>query len=437
MSIAAAPRESRAGASRNPTAPVLGAAVFLIFLAASLVGIFATGFLSYRHVLLAVESGAVAESPLCRPSALVNCDAVLQTPEAVLFEYFPSSVVGLCGFVILFWLSAHGLCIPRLRKIAFTSIVAYLCLAISFSAYFSYLMIFKEDFLCTWCIVVHVVNLTALSFGLAVMRRKKPELEAPSTASLAEAICLLASAVLAAVAVMSAAQWVEKSLVLTKVTQKFNDLRDNPDVATAMIQASPTYHVTVDAADPSYGSPQAPYAIVMFTDLQCPVCLRKELFLHAMVDINAEHLRLVLKNFPLSTDCNKKLSKNLHPYACEAARAAYAAFLMGGADEYWKYADLIFAHQSDLRGKPWFVFASQLGLRESEFRKLMEADSAADKKIRQDIEQGLELGLDSTPAIFFLGKRIPEDLGGLPFMVVIENLVRAQDPEKKDFTLRK
>ncbi len=97
MSMAVDRTESRAGASRKPNAPVLGAAIFLTFLAASLVGIFATGFLTYRHVLLAVESGAVAESPLCRASALVNCDAVLQTPEAVLFEYFPSSVVGLCG----------------------------------------------------------------------------------------------------------------------------------------------------------------------------------------------------------------------------------------------------------------------------------------------------------------------------------------------------
>ncbi|MGC8908138.1 MAG: vitamin K epoxide reductase family protein [Desulfomonilaceae bacterium] len=437
MSTAAGPTESRAGASRKPNAPVLGAAIFLIFLAASLVGIFATGFLTYRHVLLAVESGAVAESPLCRASALVNCDAVLQTPEAVLFEYFPSSVVGLCGFVILFWLSAHGLFITRLRKIAFTGIVGYLCVAISFSAYFSYLMIFKEDFLCTWCIVVHVVNLAALSFGFAVMWRKKAELEARSAAAPAEGICVLTSALLAAVAVMAGAQWVEKSLVLQKVTHKYDELRDNPDVATAMIQASPTYDVPVDGADPAYGSPQATYPIVMFTDLQCPVCLRKELFLHAMVDINPEHLRLTLKNFPLSTDCNKKLSKNLHPSACEAARAAYAAFLMGGADEYWKYADLIFAHQSNLRTKPWFTFASQLGLEESKFRKLMEVNSAADKKVHQDIELGLKLGLDSTPAIFFLGKRIPEELSGLPFMVVIENLIRAHDPEKKDFTLRK
>ncbi len=437
MSMVVEPPESQKGSSRSPTAPVLGAAIFLMFLAASLVGIFATGFLSYRHVLLVVESGAVAESALCRSSALVNCDAVLQSPQAVLFEYFPSAVVGLCGFVILFWLSAHGLFIPRLRKIAITTIVAYLCLATSFSAYFSYLLIFKEDFLCTWCIVVHVINLAALIFGLAVMFRKREELETSSTATPAEAVCLVASTVLAAAVVMAAVQWVEKSLVLTKVTQEYNDLREKPDVATAMIQASPTYNVPVDDADPSYGSPQAPYAIVLFTDLQCPVCLGKELFLHAMVDLNPEHLRLALKNFPLSTDCNKKLSKNLHPYACEAARAAYAAFLMGGAEQFRKYVDLIFAHQSHLRSRPWFVFASQVGLGAREFNTLMDEGSAADKKIQQDIKLGMELGLDSTPAVFFLGKRIPEDLSGLPFMVVLENLVKAHDPANKDFTLRK
>jgi len=362
---------------------------------------------------------------------------VLQSSEAVLFGYFPSAVVGLCGFAILLWLSVNGVLVPRLRKFALLGITAYLCIAISFTAYFSYLMVFKEDFLCTWCIVVHAINLVALSCGLVATFRNKAALDEASNATAAEGVYVIASAALVAIIVMSASQWAEKSFVLSKLTEKYNELRQNPDVATALIQASPTHNVPIYDSDPVYGSPQAPYSIVFFTDLQCPVCLRKELFLHAMVDINPNILRLVMKNFPLSTGCNKKLSRNLHPYACEAARAAYAAFLLGGADQYWKYVDLIFAHQSNLKVGPWFAFASQLGLRERELANYMDANSPADKKIHQDIRLGLELGLDSTPAIFFLGKKIPEDLSGLPFMMVIENLLRAYYPGKRDLTLRK
>ncbi len=411
--------------------------IFVFFLAASLVGIFATAFLSYRHILLAVEEGAISESPLCRASATINCDAVLQSSAALIFGYFPTAVVGLCGFTVLFWLSINGLLVSRLRKAAFQGIMIYLCIAISFSAYFSYLLFFKEDFLCTWCIVVHVVNSVALSFGLVVAFRNKASLARPSSATKAEELYVITVAILAAAIVMSSAQWTETSLALNKVTQRYNELRENPDVVTAIILASPSYDITIDRADPVYGSPEAPYAIVLFTDLQCPVCLSKELFLHAMVDINREFLRLVIKNFPLCTDCNKKISRNLHPYACEAASAAYAAFLLGGTDQYWNYLELIFSQQSNLKTKPWLLFASQLGLRESEFVNYMKADSPVHKKIQEDIKLGLDLGLESTPAIFFLGKKIPEDLTGLPFMIVIENLLRAQYPEKMDLNLRK
>lgn len=425
------------GTLRIAGSPFLRAPIFLIFLVASLVGIFATSFLSYRHILLVGESGAVSESPLCRASGIVNCDAVLQSSEAVLFGYFPSAVVGLCGFAILFWLSVNGLFVPRLRKVAFEGIMLYLCVAISFSAYFSYLMMFKEDYICTWCIVVHVTNLAALSYGLVIAFLNKASLDEPSSSIKVENVYIFASAVIVAIIVMTSAQWLEKSFALTKVIERYNELRNNPVVATALIQSSPTYDIPVNEADPVYGETKAPYAIVLFTDLQCPVCLRKELFLHAMVDINPDMLRLVIKNFPLSTDCNGKISTNVHPYACEAALAAYAAFLLGGSDRYCKYLDLIFANQYNLKLRPWFVFASQLGLREPDFQNYMNPKSQAGKKVQEDIRLGIELGLNSTPAIFFLGKRIPEDLSGMTFMKVIENLLRAHVPEERDLTLRK
>ncbi|MDQ1239857.1 MAG: VKc protein, partial [Thermodesulfobacteriota bacterium] len=331
--------------------PHIGPGVFAFFLSLSLVGIFATSFLSYRHVLLTAEYGSVPESTLCRPTATVNCDAVLQTQFAVLFDYFPSSVVGLAGFVMLFWFASNGLMIPRLRSNALINMVVYLSLAIVFSAYFSYLMIFEVDFVCTWCIVVHAVNLVALCSAIFIARKKRAVLEYPSQATVLERTYLVISAFLAGTIVIVGIGWIEKSVGLVNAQEKYEKLAKDPQVVKVMVLASPDYKVSIDDKDPVYGSPQAPYPIILFTDLQCPVCLRQEIFLRAMVDLNPEHLRLVLKNYPLSTNCNRKLAGNLHPLACEAATAAYASFLLGGDGIFWHYIDLILAHQNKLDNK--------------------------------------------------------------------------------------
>ena len=72
-----------------------GTAPFIVTLGLGLIGVFATGFLTYRHILLTSHGGTVGESFLCRPTGNINCDAILMTPYAVIFDYFPSSVIGL------------------------------------------------------------------------------------------------------------------------------------------------------------------------------------------------------------------------------------------------------------------------------------------------------------------------------------------------------
>jgi uncharacterized membrane protein/protein-disulfide isomerase len=423
--------------SRIQDKPFMGPWPFFFLLSLSLVGIFATSFLSYRHVLLTAEYGSVSESTLCRPTATINCDAVLQTQFAVLFDYFPSSVVGLAGFVVLFWFAANGLMIPRLRGNALINMVVYLSVAIVFSAYFSYLMIFEMDFICTWCIVVHVVNLVAVCGAIFIARRKRAVLGHPSQATVLERTYLIVSALLAATIFVVGIGWIEKSLGLVNAQEKYEKLANDPQVVKAMVSASPDYGVPIDDKDPVYGDPQAPYPIILFTDLQCPVCLRKELFLRAMVDLNPGNLSLVIKNYPLSTSCNKNLARNLHPLACEAATAAYTSFLLGGNTLFWQYVDLISSRQNNLDNKLWLQFAQELSLPQEAFSALMAAGSPAAEKVATDVELGLALGLDATPVVFFLGKRIPDEPAGLAFMTLLEELIRGTHPGNSDFRLRK
>jgi protein-disulfide isomerase len=165
--------------------------------------------------------------------------------------------------------------------------------------------------------------------------------------------------------------------------------------------------------------------------------LRTEIFLREIVDRNPNELRLVFKNYPLSTACNKRIANDLHPMACKAAQAAYAAFLIGGSRSFLTYADLLYVHQRQLKSEPWIGLAKQTGLELQRFTLLMEPDSAADRKVREDVALGLELGLDATPEVFFEGKRIPQGLKGEDFVAALEELIRISHPEKKDLNLNR
>jgi uncharacterized membrane protein/protein-disulfide isomerase len=414
-----------------------GKAPFVAVLVISLIGVFAAGFLTYRHILLTSQAGAVGESPLCRAAGHVNCDAILLSPYALVFQLLPSSSLGLAGFTFLLWLSFCGLLNPRVRREVWAGLLVYLFAAIAFSWYYAYLLVFEMDFLCPWCMVVHLVNVVLLIFALVVAVRRRKRFELPALATASEIIYLFLGASLVAMLIFFLGGFIEKSLSLDHAKKKYQDLSDNPLVVTSLLRASPDYDIPVQEADPVYGAPSAPYSIVVFSDFQCPVCLQKEIFLRAVVDLNPNYLRLVFKNYPLSTDCNPKIVSNLHPLACKAAQAAYAAFILGKARSFWEYSDLVFGHQGQLKGHPWLTFADQIGLDTKKFTELMRPDSLAEKKVIEDVDLGMRLGLDSTPELFFEGKRLPSDLKGELFVTALEDLIRTNHPEHKDLELRK
>jgi protein-disulfide isomerase len=130
-------------------------------------------------------------------------------------------------------------------------------------------------------------------------------------------------------------------------------------------------------------------------------------------------LQIVFKHLPLDTDCNESIKRNLHPHACEAACAAEAARRQG---QFWEAHDRLFASSSSSRGPDIVAIAGQLELD----TRIFEADRLSDatrRKIRADIEQGLRLGVDVTPAVFLNGRRVA-DIQPQALEIVIEHLTR-------------
>jgi protein-disulfide isomerase/uncharacterized membrane protein len=417
-----------------------GRGPFLFLLGLALVGTFAAGFLTYRHLVLTGHSLYVGQSFLCRTEGRINCDAILLTDYATLFRLVSSAALGLMGFVFVLWCTINGILNERIRKVAWVLLVLYFFAAIGFSWYFLYIMMFQVDVVCPWCIVVHVVNIISLIFVILLSIKKRKEILIPEIASLGERVYFVAGGVLVSVLSLATTMTYEKVLVFQDLKVQYEEIANDPAVISAILRSAPQLEIPLGPEDPVYGSPSSPYAIVFFSDFRCPGCAKAEESLRGVVDANPTMLRLVFKNYPLARECNPNLiaaKGDLHPMACEAARAAYAAFILGGNTGFWKYADLLFKHQKRLAGNEWTEFARELKLDTKKFEELMGAGSPAARKVAEDVKVGIELKISSTPNLFFEGRRIPEQYRGQFLVDALEELIRAGHPEQGNVTLKR
>jgi uncharacterized membrane protein/protein-disulfide isomerase len=413
-----------------------GPVPFIVLVVLAGIGVFAAGYLSYRHIMLVSDSAVVGDSILCRADGKISCDAILLSEYATLADHISSAVLGLMGCAFALWCALNGLFSRRLRKFCWVFLLIYFFTAIGFSWYFVYLMMFEMDNICTWCIVVHAVNLSSLVLLLVIAVRNRKEFLRPETSSLGERVYFLVGGVVLSLLIFFASGMWEKHLSLKATQAKYDAVEEDMVVIAARLNAAPQYDVPISDQDPVFGLPSAPFVIILFSDFQCPICPGTERALLALVSMNRDVLKLVYKNYPLSTDCNRYIATNLHPMACQAARAATATFILGGNPLFFAYGQLLFHHQKELKKTPWLEFAAKLPLDLSKFENLLKDGSKAAEKVQQDVELGIRLELTSTPQIFFEKKRLPSKLKPETLVQIFEHLIHSNHPDKQDLKLR-
>ena len=149
--------------------------------------------------------------------------------------------------------------------------------------------------------------------------------------------------------------------------------------------------VMVNTADASVVGPaSAPVRIVVFTDFECPYCFESERTLSTIRETYGDRVALFYLNYPLPN----------HKFARPAAVAAMCAAAQG---KYAEYHDLLFAHQQDLPHADYVKWAESLGLDRARFEASM-ASGDPDRRIDQDIREGIAAGLTSTPLFLVNGR---------------------------------
>lgn len=153
------------------------------------------------------------------------------------------------------------------------------------------------------------------------------------------------------------------------------------------------------------GPENAAVVIQEFADFQCPACARISSTVAALAKEYPNRVQVIYRNYPLDNACNGSIKNRMHENACDAAVMARCA---GNIGKFWDYHDRIFALQSTMNSNMLKEQAKAVGLSDDQIAGCWDNKDIL-AKIREDVSLGNKLGVNSTPTLFFNGRKY---LGG-------------------------
>lgn len=149
--------------------------------------------------------------------------------------------------------------------------------------------------------------------------------------------------------------------------------------------------VAVDTA-PARGSSKAPVTIALFSDFECPYCVKAEATLRTVEAEYPGKVRVAFRHRPLP----------MHDHARIAAKASMAAEAQG---RFWDYHDVLVAHRDALDRASLEGYARLVGLDGARFARDIE-DPRFEARVVADENEAAKLHVEGTPTAFVNGRRI-------------------------------
>lgn len=170
-----------------------------------------------------------------------------------------------------------------------------------------------------------------------------------------------------------------------------------------------------DTADPlATGDVDAPVALVVFSDYQCPYCAAW-----------SEDTLPVMMEYVEDGDLRIEW-RDLNVYGAPSERASKAAYAAGLQGEFWEFHDQMFVDgeirpESELTEEALFEVAKDLELDTDRFTEDMNSDEV-NEQIQANEKLGTDLGAYSTPAFLLAGEPM---LGAQPTDVFVDAMDEA------------
>ena len=163
----------------------------------------------------------------------------------------------------------------------------------------------------------------------------------------------------------------------------------------------------VPTGTPAAGDPNAPVRLDIWEDFQCPACQNFTLNIEPdIVNTYVDTGKVYLVFHPFSFIDQAVTGGN------ESHAAAQAAFCAMDQGQFWQYYDMLYNNQSPsgentgaFTDRRLAAFAEKIGLNMTQFNDCYNSGKYK-QQVVDDYQQGVNLGVDSTPSFFVNDKKI-------------------------------
>jgi protein-disulfide isomerase/uncharacterized membrane protein len=354
-------------------------------------GVAATGVSLY----LTVQHHAATDgASVCNINETFNCDVVNSSVYSEIGGV-PIALLGAAFYLAVTVFSWNGW---RERE-GYTGAPALLVVAGAAASAYSVFLAGASATLGAWCLFcmsLYLVNLLLLVSGI-LARRARPDGPGMMAAVMGTGDSSISVAVTTGALALIAGILIYRGQGDTTSTVA-EHVEEGDAEALGLLYAAAGGPIELTGREPVYGDPDAPYTIVEWADYECPYCARVGGELKALVTAIPD-LKVVFKNYPLSSNCNPNLPSPMHENACGAAAAGICADEQG---LFWQLNEMMFNNQQYLAPDDLLFMAGQVGLDMDAFKACLE-DGRAERVVTRDIAAGAKADIHSTPALFLGG----------------------------------
>lgn len=387
---------ARRSTAAPSAAPEIGFLPTVAIILAALGAALSAVVLYIHHQLSAGQGGYTS---FCDVSERLSCDVVLASSYASVLG-IPVAGWALGAYVVTAALAfslAKARSEARLRAAA--TLVAFTAAILVVSAYFFVISSLVIGVACPLCLSLDAVNLALFGVALAIARML--HVAAPPGWSPVRFWLPTGAAIAGAVVALAVLQ--APPSTATADVLSVEEIREKDPRFYAWYISQPVVDLKLDAKE---AAPPDQITLVEFSDFECPACARAFTDLSRLLASGQVPVKLVHRNFPLSSDCNPQVTQQGHAHACQAAVAYECAAAQGKSQEYYR---TLFQNQSSLDEPSLVGYAARLGLDQGEFERCL-ASPAAAAKVAADVAAGAAAGVESTPTFFINGRRVPGSL---------------------------
>jgi protein-disulfide isomerase/uncharacterized membrane protein len=372
----------------------------------SLAGLLISMVLARVHFQVNTQAGFHS---FCGHGSTFNCDDVARSRYSILLGV-PTALWGVLGYLLAAAVAHAGL---RAWRTALTAACCLLLFTgfVALSASLGAISAFRLHALCILCAATYGINF--LLFVLALVQAGSIGFHAVAAAPW----CFVRESPGKAVVVLILLGSVALGLVALVPPYWRRDM--NPRAYRFALQG--LARGEAPGGGHWIGAQKPILTITEFSDYECPHCRQAHAQLRAIVARFPDRVRLVHRHFPLDQECNRSIERPFHQTACRAAVIAECA---GRAGLFWEANDSLFDPSISLDALSAKKIAADLKLDPAAFDRCMNDEGLA--AVKSDIEVGIALKLDGTPAFLVDGQVY---IGNLP-AAVLERLRPAPDAAK-------